>query len=87
MGSNLLALNNVAVAKGYRLVSTNLTGTNAFFIREDLAEAGKWPEPDPRILGHPARYWLIWDHYAHIGHPPDFGDFVPLKRERERERE
>jgi hypothetical protein len=38
-GASLGAIVGLGAAKGYRLVHTDLTGTNAFFVREDLAEA------------------------------------------------
>lgn len=37
-GSSLAALDAVAARHGYRLAHTDLTGTNAFYVREDL-----WP--------------------------------------------
>src|SRR5215208_5943917 len=40
-GASLGALRALGATKGYRLVHTDLTGTNAFFIRDDLP--GEWP--------------------------------------------
>jgi hypothetical protein len=37
-GASLGALDELGAAKGYRLVHADLTGTNAFFVREDLAD-------------------------------------------------
>jgi hypothetical protein len=61
-GASLGALEDLATEKGYRLVHTELTGVNAFFVRGDLA--GGLPSGDavPRRsanhvlmgLGHPA---------------------------------
>src|SRR5262249_35644135 len=39
MGSSLLALNDVASKKGYTLVGTNITGVNAFFVRNDCIKS------------------------------------------------
>jgi hypothetical protein len=39
-GASLGALRLLAHEKGYRLVHTDLSGTNAFFVREDLAGSG-----------------------------------------------
>ena len=36
-GASLAALYGLATAKGYRLVGSNSTGSNAFFVREDVA--------------------------------------------------
>ena len=38
-GASLDALDVVAARRGYRLAHTDLTGTNAFYVREDLWEA------------------------------------------------
>lgn len=38
-GSNVAALETVGRRKGYTLVHTDLTGTNAFFVRDDLVRA------------------------------------------------
>ena len=47
-GSSLRALELLAAAKGYRLVHTDLTGTNAFFVRADLDRDLPPPEAVPR---------------------------------------
>ena len=39
MGSSLQALYDVMVPGGYRLVTCNIPGINAFFVREDMASA------------------------------------------------
>lgn len=77
-GSSLKAIAEVASAKGYRLVSTNITGVNAFFVREDLA-GDLFPEDaSPEHLYQPPRYWLWSDHFLNIGHRADFGPYVDL---------
>ena len=41
-GASIAALRRLGESKDYRLVHTDLTGTNAFFVRNDLP--GPWPE-------------------------------------------
>ena len=66
-GASLQAIANLATRRGYRLVGTNITGVNAFFVRDDLA-AGHFAECDAAVLYNPARYWLTPGYAA--GHPP-----------------
>lgn len=77
-GSSLKAIATVATAKGYRLVGTNITGANAFFVRDDLAGDLFAADASPEHLYNPPRYWLFPDHFANIGHRPDFGPYVDL---------
>jgi hypothetical protein len=56
-GSSLQAIANLAARRGYRLVGTNITGVNAFFVREDLV-AGRFADQDVAALFNPARFWL-----------------------------
>jgi hypothetical protein len=56
-GSSLQAIANLAARRGYRLVGTNITGANAFFVRGDLA-AGHFADEDVAALFNPARFWL-----------------------------
>lgn len=42
---------------GYTLVACNLSGANAFFVRNDLAHA--FTIYAPALLYQPARYWLV----------------------------
>ncbi len=37
-GASLQALDDVATAHGYRIVTCNITGANAFYVRDDLAQ-------------------------------------------------
>ena len=53
-----------AFATQYRLICCNLAGTNAFFVRSDLA--GKFPLRQPAELYEPARFYLT---ALRSGHP------------------
>jgi hypothetical protein len=77
-GASLKAIWEVGEAKGYRLVGTNLTGSNAFLVRRDLAGTLFSDNGSPEYLYNPPRYWLIFDHYQTIGHRPDFGPYADL---------
>jgi hypothetical protein len=79
MGSSLCALSEVAAAKGYTLVGTNIVGGNAFYVRSDLAGDKFDGGGRPDILYNPPRYWLYFDHFiGGIGHAPDFGPYMDL---------
>ena len=55
-GASLAALEALAERKRYRLVHTDLSAVNAFFVRADLAEHG-FPEPgDVAVRGTPNYY-------------------------------
>jgi hypothetical protein len=80
MGSSLTAINEVAVAKGYSLVATNINGTNAFFVRRDLIGDKFDNDLTPENLYNPPRYWLFFDHFAAgIGHRADFGRYTDME--------
>lgn len=79
MGASLLSVDEAAKAKGYRLVGTNITGANAFFVRSDLAADGLFAsDVDLPSLYNPPRYWLTSDLFGHAGHMADFGPYVDL---------
>ena len=65
-GASLAAFHDLLGGVGYRLVACNLTGANAFFVRDDLAS--RFPEvPDEwERLYMPATYL----RYPAYGHPP-----------------
>lgn len=65
-GASLAAFHDLLGGAGYRLVACNLTGANAFFVRDDLAS--RFPEvPDEwERLYMPATYL----RYPVYGHPP-----------------
>jgi hypothetical protein len=64
-GASLGALKALGEQKGYRLVYTELTGNNAFFVRTDLP--GAWPAPED-VPERSSNYWL-----QGVAHPPDEG--------------
>lgn len=67
VGASLAALDQVARAKGYRLVGCNLVGVNAFFVREDLAGSHFAAPADPAHLYQPARYDLFYAYRSGHG--------------------
>jgi hypothetical protein len=67
-GASIGAMEALGRAKGYRLVHTELTGANAFFVRDDLP--GPWPDAE-RVVRRGLNYGL-----RSTGHPAD-----PLGRE------
>ena len=79
MGSSLTAITQTANQKGYSLVGTNISGSNAFFVRNDLVGDRFQANPTPEALYNPPRYYLWIDHYLdNIGHPADFGPYTDL---------
>lgn len=56
-GNSLQAIANLAARKGYRLVGTNITGVNAFFVRKDLA-GNHFADENVAELFNPARFWI-----------------------------
>jgi hypothetical protein len=81
MGASLVAINDIAVTKGYSLVGTNITGVNSFFVRNDLLGDKFGRDFSPENLYNKARYYLTHDHFSkQIGHSPDFGAYLELSR-------
>lgn len=76
MGSSLKAITDVANKKGYELVGTTITGVNAFYVRRDLLDDQFTDDTSVSNLYNPPRYWLIYDHFWHIGHGPDVGEYL-----------
>lgn len=66
-GSTLQLWNDYFASAGYTLVCCNLSGVNAFFIRNDLMI--EFATYDIGILFQPARYWLV---NGDKGHPSSF---------------
>ena len=70
-GASLKALEILGKKKGYKLVGTNFTGCNAFFVRDDIV-GDKFFEPFTAESHYqPPRYRL----YKKEGHKRDFGAF------------
>ena len=79
MGSSLVAFAEVATQKGYSLVATNITGANAFFVRNDLLGDGFDRSLTVADLYNPPRYYLLSDHFLSVaGHRADFGPYTDL---------
>lgn len=65
-GASLKALELLGAARGYSLVGCDLSGTNAFFVRNDLIQPGVFSEPfNAENHYEPARYILE----QRSGHP------------------
>ena len=68
VGASLQSLTNLAAEKGYALVGCNITGVNAFFVRNEFA-ADRFQRPYTAANHyHPARYFLANSFIS--GHPP-----------------
>lgn len=77
MGSSLSTIDNVAQTLGYSLVATNITGANAFFVRNDCLTNDFLPLMDITTLYNPPRYWLTRDHFAsQVGHRSNHGKYI-----------
>lgn len=77
-GASLTAMTRLAQRLGYTLVGTNIVGTNAFFVRDDLVNDHFCTPATPEALYNPPRYWLIQDVFTQCGHPPDHGPFIEV---------
>jgi hypothetical protein len=77
MGASLEAIAKVGSAKGYGLVGCNITGVNAFFVRNDLLEDRFQAPFTAENHYQPARYFLEGTLFA--GHPPDWGPYEIVK--------
>jgi hypothetical protein len=73
MGASLQALTNLANRLGYRLVGTNITGANAFFVRDDLAGGHFFSPASAEALYNPPRYWATSGMM--VGHRPSAGPY------------
>jgi hypothetical protein len=56
--ASLSSMNELADSLGYSLVSCNITGLNAFFVRNDLLQNKFCDNRTPAELFHPRRWWL-----------------------------
>ncbi len=66
MGVALLTQTEMLNAKGYQLVGTNITGSNAFYVKKELCK-DLFIEQDIKELYNPARYHLTSGFV--VGHP------------------
>lgn len=74
-GASLEALVKLGRAKGYRVVGCNFSGTNAFFVRDDLC-AGHFVEPATAEEHYePPRYYFS---SLNAGHPGGIGPYVTV---------
>jgi hypothetical protein len=71
-GASLGALRSLGEQKGYRLIHTELTGNNAFFVRADIPAVLPAPEVVP--LRAPNYYLLGVSHLPHPGPAPPIVD-------------
>ena len=74
-GASLSSLAELGAAKGYALVGCNIAGSNAFFVRKDLAQGKFQQPPNAENFYHPARYFLTPAFVS--GHPPRYGRSAP----------
>lgn len=67
-GASLQALVKLGLSKGYTLICCDSTGTNAFFIRDDLMEGNFIPKTTQDLYKPPQYGEKVKGKY--IGHPP-----------------
>lgn len=71
-GASLKALELLLTSRGYSLVGCNIIGSNAFFVRLELATTPLFCSPFTAENHYePARYYLLAAY--HCGHPERFG--------------
>lgn len=81
MGASLSAFDELARTMGYTLVGTNITGANAFFVRNDLTANRFVSDSSSEALYNPPRYYLMIDHFIdQVGHRADFGAYESTDR-------
>ena len=66
-GSSLQSICDLFKGKGYTLVACNVTGANAFFVRDDLLGEHFPLAGDAKALFQPPRYLMTSGLFAHIG--------------------
>jgi hypothetical protein len=72
-GASLKSLELLMSNRGYSLVGCNITGLNAFFVRDDLVRDHFCQPFTAENHYEPPRYWLTKGFVA--GHLPSFGDY------------
>jgi hypothetical protein len=74
-GASLKALDSLLTPRGYSLVGCNILGSNAFFVRTDLAKDPPFCSPFTSENHYePARYYLL--AAFHSSHPSRSGPFL-----------
>lgn len=73
-GASLASLTDLGVKKGYRLVHCDLSGSNAFFVRDDLAGAQFAEESDAATHYQPSRTFLA----SVVARPRALGPFESI---------
>jgi hypothetical protein len=74
-GASLEALVRLGRSKGYRVVGCNLSGSNAFFVREDLCGEHFVEPATAEEHYEPPRYYLS---SLNVGHPAKVGPYVAV---------
>ena len=64
-GSSLLSINTMLEKKGYKLIATNITGSNAFFVKNELAKLTKTKNQTVEDLYSPPNYDLFNYNVTH----------------------
>ncbi|MBF0158452.1 MAG: FkbM family methyltransferase [Magnetococcales bacterium] len=72
-GCSLAALTRMANRKGYQLVGCNITGINAFFVRDDLCGDLFYQPATAEALYQPPRYGFHHAGTFRVGHPTSYG--------------
>jgi len=73
-GASLKSLTNIMQKKGYSLVGCNITGCNAFYVRDDLVGENFCAPFTAENHYEPARYWAIPGFVS--GQPANYGPFA-----------
>ncbi len=74
-GASLEALVKLGASKGYRIVGCNMSGSNAFFVREDLCGSHFVEPATAEEHYEPPRYYLS---SLNVGHPARIGPYVTV---------
>ena len=64
-GSSLSSINSVMVEKGYKLIATNITGSNAFFVKKELLYLTKTKNQNIEDLYSPPNFELFNYNVTH----------------------
>lgn len=78
-GASIEALARLGRQKGYQLVGCNVTGVNAFFVRDDLVGEHFPYALTAANLYHPPRVYLTFGCFTSAGGIPDFGKYIEIE--------